>query len=456
MTQFGNMTQFDCDVVVVGAGLSGLTAARDLTRAGLDVRVLEARDRVGGRILPHVLGPGAEEVVELGGQWLGPTQHRAHALARELGLATFPTYLTGENLFEDARGRVRRYSGTIPKLNPAVLADYAQAAVRLDRLARKVDPASPWSAPDAGRLDGTTFATWIRRAAVTATAREAFVVGCRAVFSAEPADLSLLHVCFYLASAGGWDALLDTDGGAQQDRLVGGSALLADGLATELGERVVLDRPVRTITVRDGYVDVDGLVARRVVVALPPTLAGRIVYDPPMPASRDQLTQRVPMGSVIKMMAIYDTPFWRQQGLTGSATSLAGPGQIVFDNTPSTGARGVLLTFLEGSEAREWGRRSASERRDAVLGTLARLFGPVASRPVEVIEHDWGSDEWSRGAYAGVMGPGTWTAHGHALRTPIGPIHWAGTETATRWAGYFDGAIQSGERAAAEVLQEQA
>ncbi len=442
----------DCDVAVVGAGLAGLTAARRLVWAGLDVRVLEARDRVGGRLLPHPLGPGAEDVVELGGQWVGPTQHRAHALARDLGVATFPTYVTGENLFEDARGRVRRYRGTIPKLNPVVLADYGQAAVRLDRLARRVDPETPWLARGAERLDGQTFATWIRRATTTPTAREAFVVGCRAVFSVEPTDLSLLHVCFYLASAGGWDALLDTEGGAQQDRLVGGSHRLASGLAEALGERVLLERPVTSIRQDDEGVEVAGIRAGRVVVALPPTLAGRISFDPPLPASRDQLTQRVPMGSVIKTMAVYDRPFWRERGLTGSATSLAGPGQVVFDNTPSTGGPGVLLAFLEGREARELGRVPESERRTAVLGTLTRLFGPEARSPVDFIEHDWAADSWSRGAYAGVLGPGTWTAHGPALRAPVGRLHWAGTETATRWSGYFDGAIQSGERVAAEIL----
>lgn len=442
----------ECDVVVVGAGLAGLTVARHLLRAGLDVRVLEARDRVGGRILPHAVGSGPEDVVELGGQWVGPTQHRVHALAADLAIATFPTHVAGENLFEDGRGRVRRYRGTIPRLNPVVLADYGQAAARLDRLARRVDPATPWLARGAERLDSQTFATWIRRSVKTATARETFRVACRAVFSVEPADLSLLHVCFYLTSAGGWDALLDTDGGAQQDRLVGGSHALATGLAEALGERIELERPVSRISQDADGVVVDGLRARRVVVAVPPTLAGRITYEAPLPAPRDQLCQRMPMGSVIKTMAVYDKPFWRERGLSGQATSLPGPGQVVFDNTPSSGAVGVLLAFLEGNEARDLSVVSESERRTAVLGTLERLFGPEAGKPVDWVEHDWTSDPWSRGAYAGVLGPGAWTAHGPALRNPVGRIHWAGTETATRWAGYFDGAIQSGERAAAEVL----
>ena len=286
----------------------------------------------------------------------------------------------------------------------------------------------------------------------TATARETFRVACRAVFSVEPADLSLLHVCFYLSSAGGWDALLDTEGGAQQDRFVGGSHALAAGLAQALGERVHLERPVRRIAQDPDGVVVDGLRARRVVVAVPPALAGRITYEAPLPASRDLLSQRMPMGSVIKTMAVYDRPFWRERGLSGQATSLPGPGQVVFDNTPSSEGVGVLLAFLEGKEARTLGAVSESERRTAVLGTLTRLFGPEAGKPDDWVEHDWASDPWSRGAYAGVLGPGAWTAHGPALRDSVGRIHWAGTETATRWAGYFDGAIQSGERAAAEVL----
>jgi len=443
----------DCDVVVVGAGIAGLTAARELSGAGMDVRVLEARDRVGGRTLNHSVGEGGDQVVELGGQWVGPTQHQVLALAVELGLETYPTHAAGEHVFEDDGGTTSRYAGTIPRLGrPLVMADYGLADLRFKRLVAKVDPESPWLAPGAERLDERTFAGWIRANARTRTAREALAATARAVFSVEPSELSLLHVLFYAASAGGWDDLLDTEGGAQQDRIVGGSQLISLRMAEALGERVALESPVRAVRVgADGVVAGD-VRARRLVVALPPTLAIRIEFDPPLPAERDQLCQRIPMGWVIKCMAIYDEPFWRADGLSGQAFSLPGPAQVVFDNSPPGGTPGVLLGFLEGRDARVLAEANEAERRHAVTGTFARLFGPRAAEPTDYVEKNWAAEPYSRGCYAGVFGPGAWTGYGRALRRPVGPIHWAGTETATRWMGYFDGAVQSGRRAATEVL----
>jgi monoamine oxidase len=442
----------DCDVVVVGAGLAGLTAARELAGAGLDVQVLEARDRVGGRTLSQALGDHPEDVVELGGQWVGPTQHEVLGLAAELGIATYPTHLRGKNLFEDERGKLKRYRGTIPMLGPLVMVDYGRADLKLKRLIKRISPDAPWEAEDAQRLDEQTFATWIRRTAWTATAREALATACRAVFSVEPADVSLLHVLFYAAAAGGWDDLLDTEGGAQQDRLAGGTQQLSVRMAEELGDRVELSAPIRAIRA-DGEGVVAGEVrARRAIVAVPPALAGRIEYDPPLPGPRDQLTQRMPMGSVIKCMATYEEPFWREDGLSGQAVSLPGPAQVVFDNTPANGSPG-LIGFLEGREARELGALPEAERREAVLRGFQRLYGRRAAHPVLYVEKDWSTEPYSRGCYAGVLGPGAWTAYGRALREPVDRIHWAGTETATRWMGYMDGAIQSGRRAAAEVLR---
>ncbi len=443
----------ETDVCVVGAGLAGLTAARELAAAGRDVVVLEARDRVGGRVLNHELDDGT--VVELGGQWIGPTQLRMARLVEELGLETFPTHNDGEHLLHFG-GRLARYRGTIPRISPFVLSDMAQAQTRFDRLARRIPLDAPWAADRADVWDGQTFETWIRRNTATRGAADLFRLYSAAVFAAEPSGYSLLHALFYTHSGGGVDVLAGTRGGAQQDRFVGGSQLVPLRMADTLGDRVRLAQPVRRIDRAEDAVTVltDSLlvVARRVVVAIPPTLTSRIRYEPALPAHRDQLTQRVPAGSVIKCHAVYDEPFWRSEGLTGQATADRGAVRVVFDNSPPSGRPGVLLSFLEGANARAFGRVSADERRAAVLESLAAFFGPRALAPTAFVERDWSAEEWTRGCYGAHFPTGVWTQFGSALRAPIGRIHWAGAETATVWSGYMDGAVQSGERAAAEVL----
>jgi monoamine oxidase len=443
----------EADVVVIGAGLAGLVAARQLSAAGASVVVLEARDRVGGRILNHELGDG--KVVEVGGQWIGPTQDRLAALARQLGVETFPTHSDGENVIA-YRGRLRRYQGAIPRINPLVLVDVERAQRRLNRLSRRVPLDAPWEAPGAERLDGQTAASWLRRNLGTSGGRMLLELGIEAVWAAQPEDLSLLHVLFYIHSAGSLEMLFETGGGAQQDRFVGGSQLIALRMAEELGDRVVLSAPVRRIDHGpDGLtVHSDGRVARgrRALLAIAPTLAGRIAYDPPLSGYRDQLLQRMPMGTVVKCMAVYDEPFWRSEGLSGQGTSDTGPVKVTYDNSPPDGSPGVLLGFLEGRHARALSRASEDERRAAVLGSLARLFGPRASRPDGYVEKLWAEEEYTRGCYGCHMPTGAWTSYGRALRPPIGPLHWAGAEYATVWNGYMDGAVRSGEAAAHELL----
>ncbi len=327
-------------------------------------------------------------------------------------------------------------------------------------MARQVPLEAPWEALRAARWDGQTFASWIRRNVRSRAARRLLELATEAVWAAEPADVSLLHVLFYAHSGGGFNTLVGTGGGAQQDRFVGGSQRIAELLAAGLGERLRLGAPVRAIEHGDGVVlHADGpegfgalaVSARRAIVAVPPTLAGRLAYDPPLPGRRDQLTQRMPQGTVVKTMAVYEQPFWREQGLSGQAASWTGPARVVFDNSPPDGSPGVLLGFLEGRLARAWGARPAAERREAVLAGHARLFGPRALAPERFIERVWAEEEWTRGCYGCLMTTGGWTEYGSALRAPIGNLHWAGAETATVWNGYMDGAVSSGERAAAEV-----
>jgi monoamine oxidase len=441
------------DVLVVGGGLAGLTAARALLSAGRSVLVLEARDRVGGRIVNEDIGDG--NIVEMGGEYAGPTQDRILALAAELEIAMFPTYDAGKKVLH-FNGRRRTYSGTVPSLSPLVLADVGQAQARLELLARRIPTDAPWTAPDAERLDGQTFETWIRRHAASKTARKLLALGAEAVFAAEPGDLSALHVLFYSHAGGSFQRLIETTGGAQQDRFVGGSALIAERLAARLGGVVRLGAAVSRIEVSSDKVTATSVAGqvqgRRIIVTVPPLLAGRIDYAPALPHWREQLTQRTPMGSVIKCMAIYDEPFWRADGLSGQATG-DGPGsRVVFDNSPPDGSPGVLLAFVEGDEARRLGREPLQVRRRAVLDSLVRYFGPRAAQPERYLERDWQQEKWSGGCYGTLFGPNVWTRYGHALREAVGPIHWAGTETASQWTGYMDGAVRSGERAATEVL----
>ena len=397
----------DADVVVIGAGLAGLAAARTLRAAGRDVIVFEARDRVGGRTLNEPIGDG--KVVEIGAQWVGPTQDRVLALIAELGLETFPTYADGRNIFERG-GKISHYSGTIPRTNPIGLVEVGIAMKRLNLMAAKVPPESPWTAPSARRWDSETFATWMRRNVRTGVARDILRLAIIGVWAAEPEDVSLLHVLFYIRSAGSLEILTDTEGGAQQDRVVGGTQLISLRMAEELGEGVVeLDTPVRAIahsgdgvTVRSDRLTVN---AKRVIVAIPPTLAGRIAYDPPLSARRDGLSQRMAQGSVVKCMAVYERPFWRDRGLSGAITSVTGPVSVGFDNSPPDGRPGVLLGFLEGRAAREAADLPQAERRKLVAESFGRLFGPEAANPIDYVDHAWGADEWSRGCYGGFLTP---------------------------------------------------
>jgi monoamine oxidase len=448
------------DCIVVGAGLAGLAAAQELKRAGHSFVVLEARRRVGGRTLNHPIGDG--EVVEIGGQWVGPTQDRILGLIDELGLETFKTYVDGENVYyrQQNPGPLQHqlYTGTIPPASPAALAEVLAAITLLDSMAGQVPPDAPWDAGNAAVWDSQTFETWKLDNVHTDEARDLLDLAIEAVFAAEPRDLSLLHVLFYIRAAGSLNRLIDTANGAQDSRVVGGSQLISIRLAKRVGH-VVTGAPVRGIDQGGGRVRIatrrGTWDARRAIVTLPPTMAGRLRYRPKLPANRDQLTQRVPMGSVIKCMAVYDEPFWRADGLSGSATSDTGPVKLTFDNSPPDGGPGVLLGFIEAQEARELAPATKEERRDAVLGSFERYYGAEARTGArEYVEKSWADDPWSRGCYVGYTPPGVLVGYREALREPVGRLHWAGTETATVWNGYMDGAIESGRRAAGEVLAE--
>jgi monoamine oxidase len=453
------------DVVVVGAGLAGLTAARQMAAAGKKVLVVEARKRVGGRMFGQPI-PGTSEFVEGGAEFIGPTQDHIAALAQELGVETYDTNVQGSNVYY-RNGLRLEYPATGPGgvLPPDILgaADAVTAIAKFDLMAEDIDVDEPWRSPSAEDWDGETLETWKRENTTTDSGRFLIDLLSRSVFSVEPRDLSLLYATAYVAAAGNEqnvgtvERLINTQGGAQEKRFVGGSQLIPERMAEQLGRRnIVLGSPVRRIVTRDDHVKVVSdkltVLAQRVIVAVPPALAGRIEYRPKLPAQRDQFTQRAPMGSVAKVNLVYPAPFWRDRGLTGMVLSDELPAQVVFDNTPASGSPGVLMAFIEATESRRLAPVPPDQLRSEVIANLVKYFGDEAANPTAFIEKRWDNETWSRGCPVAVLPPGVLLDFGPAIRTPVGRIHWAGTETATHWTGYLDGAVRSGKRAADEVL----
>ena len=446
----------EADVIIVGAGLSGLIAARDVLAAGYEPLILEADRRVGGRILTE----DVEGVpLELGAQWIGDAHHRMEALAAELGVGIYGQFEDGETSYEFAGEVLRerafraRYGGE--------LSGVERVLRKLDQMAETVPVGTPWLAPDADAWDRVTVGQWYDCQGLSPVARTLLEICTVGILAVPTVEVSLLCLLFNVAVCGVTaDLLAESEGGAQTRRFVGGTSQIPLRLAAALGDRVVLGSPVLTIDYTGDRVIVTcrgGLVAagRQVIVALSPALAGRIMYDPPLPGVRDQLTQRMPHASAHKMFAIYDEPFWRPDGLNGQLISEVGPARMSNDSCLPDGAAGpgIILAFLEGESARVAGRWPAGQRQSALRAELGRHFGRRAAEPRRIVERGWADREWIRGCYNSNTGPCGLLHFGAALSEPIGPIKWAATETANAWSGYMEGAVEAGHRAAREALE---
>lgn len=440
------------DVAIVGGGLAGLSAARELMAEGYEVMIFEARDRVGGRIVEHELPDGT--VADLGAQWIGASHDCVMELVEAFDLETTPQYDDGIDQLAVDGDRFEATDATQALPSPADT-ELADAFDELDALSQQVPSDAPSEAPKAAEWDSTTLESWKRNAIDSTAARGAFDAFFQSEFTVESAEISLLYFLTLLDGAGGIDRLAGADASTEAYRLVGGCQQLAQRMADEFGDAVRLDAPIRAIERDDDAVrvisDDETVSGSYAIVAIPPVLAGHIDYTPPLPAQRDGLTQRMPMGAVIKFVVTYEEAFWRADGYSGTVLDDDGPVRMVADSTPPDGDVGVLVGFSTATEAVRWSGRSTDARRECVLAELERYFGSQASDPLEYVDCPWPTRSWSHGGYAGNMTPGTLTGYGEALSEPVGRLHWAGTETASEWSGYMEGAVVSGQRAAREV-----
>ncbi|HZM83457.1 MAG TPA: FAD-dependent oxidoreductase [Candidatus Limnocylindrales bacterium] len=440
------MTERMTQVAVVGAGLAGLVAATDLAARGAQVTVFEARDRVGGRT--HGIEVTTGRWVDGGGAYLGDRHTDLLTLIGELGLKTTPTTMDGESRFAFGATNQTR-PGRFPPLRAVPLGELFDL---LDDLVRGVRPEAVWSSPQASTLDSQTAARWAEQNLRHPDARTFFPLFLGEMMAADPADVSVLHMAFYLRSGGGIRYLNAFESGAQQDRVDGGAHQMCQQLAAALGNRVRLTTPVRAIHQdRLGVVVYAGgqeLRCDRVVVAVPPKLADAIDYRPALPVRR--VTEHTAGGCAVKVHLVYPEPLWRAHGLSGWSVNSAGPLLSTVDDSPAGGGAGVLTGFVTGQEAYRFAALPYAQQRTAVIDQAARLF-PELPSPIGFHLINWVREEYSRGCYAALFGPGDWARLGPHLTAPHGRVHWAGTETSTEYFGLMEGAVRSGHRAAAEI-----
>lgn len=443
------------DAIVVGGGLAGLAVARSLVDAGRDVVVVEARDRLGGRLHTERLG---DAELDVGGQWVGPRQRRVNALIDRLGLTRFPTFIEGKKVLE-IDGRIRTYRGSIPTLSPLGLAELQLLLTVVERSRAEVDPVNPERAPRARRLDGLTVDTFRRRWGANRDVRAVMDAALRAIFGAEADEMSALHFLAYLNAGGGFLQLAEAEGAAQQDRLVEGAQALVTGLAAaDTPVRLRLRSPVHALSQNEDHVVVRGpfgeMLARRAIVTLPPPLLTKVRFDPELPPERVAALSRWSMGAAIKVITLYDRPFWRERGYSGEVVSADGPLSIVYDDCAHDLSQAALVAFVAGRDAHALQALPEGEQRRRILGHLARTLGPEAGSPSELRLLDWCAEPFSRGCPVALAGPGALThgpGLGATLREPHGRIHFAGTETAREHIGYMEGALESAERVLIEL-----
>src|SRR5580692_5385388 len=441
------------DVVVVGAGFSGLTTARALAKAGKRVVVLEARNRVGGRVKAGTI---AGRTVDVGGMWAAASQTRILDLIKEFGFQLVPQFEKGKNITE---ANHRRFEGSGNAFGWGKATDQEAARVigKVDTLSKEVPLDAPWKAAKAREWDTISAEDWFAKNTTNPEVLGTLRGLTRGILTADAYQISFLYFLFYMRSG---DSFLSQAGFGQGTTQAWTVRETMHGVAAKIGEElkeaIVFESPVRAISQNEAGVTVEAEKgkwdAEFAIVCLPPPLALRIQYTPILTPEREILLQHMPMGSVIKYWVAYEKPFWRARGYSGLITSDELPSNLICaDSSLSDSGPGFLVGFMEARGGVLWSGAGKDARRTEVVRQLVRFFGADAAQVIDYEDQDWPSDPWSRGCYVASPAPGILSSVGALIRQPHGRVHWAGTETSDRWAGYIDGAVRSGERAA-EVL----
>ncbi len=452
------MSKTDFDVIIIGAGMAGLSAARLLQASNKSVHLLEARDRVGGRVKSEYFDGN---LIEVGGQWIAPDQTRLLEVIEELGLTTYRRYRDGENVYIAPDGSRSTYVGELFPTADATEREMERLMEELQALSLEVDPDRPWEHSRAREFDTMSFADWLHTRSTNREAIDNVALFVAGAMLTKPADsFSMLQGLLMASSAGGFHDLVDPDF-ILDARVTGGMHQVPMALAELVGaDNIELGADVRAVETHDDHVIVNtkhsSLSASQVIVAIPPHLVTRIDFDPPLPPVKQQAYQHLSSGQVIKVQAWYDRPFWRTNGLSGTAFS---PYQVVheaYDNTTPDFRGGTLVGFVSDRVAdRLYGLRD-SERKAEILRSFAAYFGSEALTPTIYYESDWVNEPYTRGAYGSSFAISGLVRYGPASKAPAGPIFFASSDIAGAGFTHIEGAIRMGEAAAQDILQTRA